>query len=166
MNEAFNSLLPVATLLLGAGLANFLKINELRRSLRLDAADQLAALPTLLWDKTTPNASQNLHTAVGRLTIRLSLAGIHPDLVERIRDVAFKFWRNVHVIGENDDGDVWSVNEWAGEEWEEASTVVAEVLSTNNRIEAWLFSRRVRRFLKKWDEQDQALIASLAKKSE
>jgi hypothetical protein len=47
----------VATLLLGAGLANFPKLSELRKNLRLDAADQLAELPALLcgW-RTTDSA--------------------------------------------------------------------------------------------------------------
>jgi hypothetical protein len=60
MSDAIDSILPVATLLLGAGLANFLKFTELRRSLRLDAADQLAELSTLLWNKTDPDATLDI----------------------------------------------------------------------------------------------------------
>lgn len=166
MDDAFNSLLPVATLLLGAGLANFLKITELRRNLRLDAADQLAELPALLWNKTDPDAWLNLNTAVSRLTIRLSLAGIHSDLIDRLQDSAIKFWQSVHVVGQDDDGDVWTVGEWPGETWEEASSVVAELLGTNSRIETLWLSRRVRKFLKRWDEQEKALLASLDKSSD
>src|SRR5690349_4667047 len=98
MDDALGSLLPVATLLLGAGLANLLKFSELRRNLCLDAADQLAEMPALLWDKADPDAWINLNVALGRLSIRLNLAGIHPDLTDRVRDSATAFWRSAHVV--------------------------------------------------------------------
>jgi hypothetical protein len=161
MPDAFDALLPVATLLLGAGLANFLKFTELRRSLRLDAADQLAEIPALLWNKTDPDAWIAMRAALSRLSIRLNLAGVHPDLIERVRDSANAFWHSVHVVGQDDDGDVWTVGETSGETWDEVSTVVAELLGTNSRLRSWWVSRRVRRLLKMWDEHEQALLASV-----
>jgi len=70
------------------------------------------------------------------------------------------------VIGRNDEGDVWSVGESSDETWAEASAVVAELLSTNSRIRSWWVGRRVRRLLNKWDEDEQALLASLDKTGE
>jgi len=161
MHDAFDSILPVATLLLGAGLANFLKLSELRKNLRLDAADQLAELPALLWNKTDPDAWLKMNAAVSRLSIRLNLAGVHPDLTERVRVSAIAFCQSVHVIGQNDEGDVWSVGESSDETWTEASAVVAELLGTNSRIRSWWVGRRVRKLLNKWDEDEQAMLASL-----
>lgn len=161
MQDVFNSILPVATLLIGAGLANFLKFSELRKSLRLDAADQLAELPALLWDKAGPDAWLKMNAAASRLSIRLNLAGVHPDLTERVRDSAIVFWQGVHVIGQSDEGDVWSVDDSSGEDWTEASAVVAELLGTNSRIKSWWLGRRARKLLKKWDEDEQALLASI-----
>lgn len=166
MHDAFDSILPVATLLLGAGLANFLKLSELRKNLRLDAADQLAELPALLWNKTDPDVWLKMNAAVSRLSNRLNLAGVHPDLTERVRGSAIAFWQSVHVIGQNDEGAVWSVGESSDETWTEASAVVAELLGTNSRIKSWWVGRRVRKLLKKWDEQEQALLASLDKTGE
>jgi hypothetical protein len=161
MRDAFDSILPVATLLLGAGLANYVKLTELQRNLRLDAADQLADLPALLWDKTGHDAWLKVNTAVSRLVIRLNLAGVHPDLTERVRDSAVSFWHSVHAVGQNDDSDVWSVGEHSGETWMEVSAVVAELLGTNNRIRSWWIGRRAAKLMKKWDEQERALLASI-----
>ena len=141
MQDAFNSILPVATLLLGAGLANFLKLSELRKRLRLDAADQLAELPALLWNKTEPDAWLKMNAAASRLSIRLNLAGVHPDITERVRDSAIVFWQSVHVVGQDDEGDVWSVGESSDETWTEASAVVAELLGTNSGIKSWWATR-------------------------
>jgi hypothetical protein len=163
MPDAFDSLLPVATLLLGAGLANLLKFSELRRGLRLDAADQLAEIPALLWNKADPDSWIKLNSALSRLSIRLNLAGVHPDLIERVQDSAIAFWSSAHVVDQNDEGDIWTVGEDAGETWAEASTVVAELLGTNSRVKSWWVSRRVRRLLKMWDEQERALLASVEK---
>lgn len=161
MHDVFNSILPVATLLLGAGLANFLKLSELRNSLRLDAADQLADLPPLLWNRTSPDAWLAMNAAVSRLTIRLNLVGVHSELTARVQDSAIAFWESVHVVGQDDQGDVWSVGESADETWTEASAVVAELLGTNSQLKRWRISRRTRRLLKRWDELDRALLASL-----
>lgn len=167
MQDAFNSILPVATLLLGAGLANFLKLSELRKSLRLDAADLLAELPALLWDKTEPDGWIKMNAAASRLSIRLNLAGVHPDLTERVRDSAIAFWQSVHVVGQDRNGDdVWSVGENSGETWEEASAIVAELLGTNSGIKSWWLGRRARKLLEKWDQDEQALIASIRKTGE
>jgi len=163
MRDSFDSILPVATLLLGAGLANFLKLSELRRNLCLDAADQLAELPAFLLNKTGPNAWLEMNAAVSRLSIRLNLAGVHPRLTERVRLSALSVWHSVHVIGQNDEGDVWSVGEGSGDTWNEASAIVAEILGTNSRIKSWWFSRRSRKFLEKWDEHEQAMLGSLRK---
>lgn len=163
MHDTFDSILPVATLLLGAGLANVLKLSEVRRNLRLDAADQLAEFPALLWDKTNPDAWLKMNTAVSRLSIRLNLAGIHTDLTERVRSSAIAFWQSVHVVGQDDEGDVWSVGESSDESWTEVSTVVAELLATNSRIKSWWVGRRVRKLLAKWDEQERAILASLTR---
>ncbi len=163
MQDVFNSILPVVTLLLGAGLANLLKLSELRKSLRLDAADQLGDLPALLWNKVDPDGWLRMNAAVSRLAIRLSLAGVHPDLTERVRVSAIEFWRSVHVVGDDDRGEVWSVSESSNEEWTNASSVVAELLGTNSAIKSWWIGRRVQRQLKKWDEADEALLASVGK---
>lgn len=166
MPDAVDALIPVATLFLGAGLANFLKFTELRRSLRLDAADQLAARPTLLWDKTSPGAWIDLNVALSRLWIRLSLAGIHDDLIERLDKHATAFWQSVHVVGQGDDGeDIWTVGEDAHESWDETSGVVARILGTNSRVKSWWISRKLRRLLKGWDETEAALLASVRAKS-
>lgn len=166
MQNAFDSIFPVATLLLGAGLANFLKLSELRKNLRLDAADQLAELPALLWNKTDPDAWLKMNAAVGRLAIRLNLAGVHPHTIERVRVSAIAFWQSVHVVGQDDEGDVWSVGESPGEAWSEISAAVAEQLATNSRTKSWWLGRRVRTLLKKWDEDEQALLASIGKNRE
>jgi hypothetical protein len=162
MPDALDSLLPVATLLLGAGLANLLKFTELRRSLRLDAADQLAGMPALLWNKTDPEAWINVNTALSRLSIRLSLAGVHPDLIERVEDHAMAFWHSVHVAGQDDAGeDVWAVGENSRETWDETSGVVARLLGTSSRARSWWYSRGMRRQLRVWDAQEAALLASV-----
>lgn len=166
MHYVFDSILPVATLLLGAGLANFLKLSELRKNLRLDAADQLAELPALLWSKTDPDAWLKLNAAVSRLSIRLNLAGVYPDMTERVRVSAIAFWQSVHVMGQDDEGDVWSVGETSGETWTEAPAVVAELLGTNSRIKSWWVGRRARKLLRKWDADEQALLASAGKTGE
>ena len=166
MQDAFDSILPVVTLLLGAGLANFLKLSELRRSLRLDAADQLAQLPTLLWNKTDPDAWLTMSAAVSRLAIRLNLAGIHPELVARLQDSAIAYSNSIHVVGQDSDGDVWTVGEDSAETWTEVSTIVAELLGTSSRISSWWFGRRALKHLKFWDQQEQALLASIKKTAE
>lgn len=160
MQDVFNSVLPVATLLLGAGLANFLKLSELRKSLRLDAADQLGEIPALLWNKSDRDGWLKMNAAVSRLVIRLSLAGIHPDLIARVRASALGFWNSVHEVGDDEQGEIWSVGDAANEEWTEASLVVAELLGVNSAIKSWRIGRRVRRQLRKWDEADQAMLAS------
>lgn len=162
MRDAFDSILPVATLILGAGLANFLKFSELRRSIRLEAADQLAALPVLLWDKTDPEAWLKLNAATSRLSIRLNVAGVHPDLAERLRDSAIVFWRSVHVVGHDEDGDIWVIGESADESWNEKVAVVAEILGTNSRIRSWWLGRRAQKLVEKWDRADKAVIASVS----
>jgi hypothetical protein len=163
MADAIESLIPVATLLLGAGLANLLKFTELRRSLRLDAADQLAEVPALLWNKSDPNAWIKMNAAMSRLAIRLNLAGVHPELTERLQKSASAFWHSVYSMGHDDEGEVWGVGTAADETWTEISTLVADLLSTNSRVRAWWISRRARRLLKMWDEHEKALLASLAK---
>lgn len=161
MQEAFESILPIATLLIGAGLANFLKLSESRKNLRLNAADQLAELPNLLWNKTEPEAWLTMNAALSRLSIRLILAGVHPDLTERVRVSAISFWQSVYVIGQDDEGDVWSVGESSDENWTEASEIVAELLATNSRIKSWWVGRRARKLLEKWDADEQAMRESL-----
>lgn len=106
MGDVFSTVLPVVTLLLGAGLANYLKHSELRRSLRLEAADQLSDLPALLWNKTDPDASLRVNAAVSRLTVRLNLAGVHPGLTERLEDSALSLFNSVRIVGQDIDGDV------------------------------------------------------------
>ena len=105
MQEVFNSLLPVATLVLGAGLANFLKLSELRKNLRLEAGDQLGELPALLWNKSDRDGWLKMNSALSRLVIRLILAGVHPDLTERVRISALGFWNSVHVVGDDERGE-------------------------------------------------------------
>lgn len=163
MPNVVNAVFPVATLLLGAGLANFLKLSELRRTLHLDAADQLAELPARLWNKKDPDAWLAMNTAVSRLIVRLNLAGIHPELSERTRRSAIAFWESVHIIGQDEHGDVWSVDEDAHETWDEMSALVAELLGTNSRAKSWLIDRRARRLLEKWDADEESLFASLLK---
>ena len=162
MHEAFNTVLPILTLLLGAGLANFIKFSELRKSLRLDAADQLAELSPLLWSRGERDGWQRLNVAVSRLSIRLNLAGVHPDLVERLRASAIDFWQSAYVIGQDDDGDVWTADENVHDTWTEMSAVVAELLGTNSRIKSWWLGRRASELLRTWDEKVAALDASIA----
>lgn len=107
MEAAFNTVLPVITLLLGAGLGNYLKLSELNKRLRLDAADQLADLTPFMWDATSPDAWLRFNVAVSRLAIRLNLAGLHPDLVARVKESveAFLAQRSLPSV-RDDDGEV------------------------------------------------------------
>lgn len=162
MQHVFDSMLPVATLLLGAGLANLLKLSEIRKHQRLDAADQLASLPSFLWDKEDSGAWIKMNAAVSRLAIRLNLAGVHPDLTERVRTSAIEFWNSVHPAGEDEQGQVWSVGEDPHETWTEISAVVAELLGTNSRVMGWWLGLRARRLLNEWDDAEQALIRSIS----
>lgn len=138
-----------------------LKLTENRRLLRLDAADQLAEIPALLWEKDDPEAWMTLRIALDRLSIRLNLVGVHPSLTDRLHDAAVAFWESLHVVGEGDHGDVWAPGQLSYETWTEVSGVVALVLATNNRIGSWWVDQRMRKQLRLWDEQEQAVLASL-----
>lgn len=105
--------------------------------MRLDASDQLAQLPALLWNKHATDARLELDTALSRLLIRLSLAGVHPVIAGRVRDVALAFWRSVHLVDHHVEGEVWVVDHSPSEMWTEVPAAVAEILSTNSRIKSW-----------------------------
>lgn len=124
MQDAFSSLFPVVTLLLGACLSNFLKLSELRRTMRLDAADQLAEPPAHLWNKTDPDAWIRLSTALSRLSIRLDLAGVDPELSERVRSGAVAFWRTVKVVAKTTKATSGGAGQESDETWTEASAIV------------------------------------------
>lgn len=161
MADAFNSVLPVATLIIGAGMANFLRFSELRMNLRRDAADRLAELPGMLWNRTDPDAWLKANAATAQLVIRMNLAGVHPDLTGRFEEAAIGFWRSVHQIGRDEDGEIWVASETASESWTEISGLVAELLGTNSRIKAWWIGRRARSLLGKWDVEEATLLSSV-----
>lgn len=95
MGDLLDTALPIVTLVLGAFLANFGRRSQVRDTMRLEAADMLVELPTLLWAKGQDDAWRAFETARDRLVIRLNMAGVPRQMVTHVATGAQHFWDNV-----------------------------------------------------------------------
>jgi hypothetical protein len=132
MGDWVNTLLPIFTLLLGAGWGNLLKRGELRNAMRLEAADQLAELPAKLWSKGEPDDWVRMNTAVDRLTMRLGLAGVPTVVAAKLAAAASEFWDDVHELDAGAHGDELAVGTAVKDSWDGIAAAVGELLSSSN----------------------------------
>lgn len=141
MHDALRHALPIVTLLLGAGLANFLKVSELRKPLRLDAADQLVELPALPWNKTEPQrvaedergGEPPVDQAESGRRAPGPDGGHAPSRSGRASTLSARTIRR-RLVGRGRSDETWT----------EVSAVVAELLGTNRRIRSYLEGPRKR----------------------
>jgi hypothetical protein len=148
MSDAFDTLLPIITLLIGAGLGSFVKRGELRTTMRLEAADQLAELPTFLWATGGSEDWVNLNAALDRLAIRLRLAGVPGVLMEEFKHTAIAFWEGVEPIFSNEDGPVYATDAAVLTRWTTVSVYIGEHLARSNSVRRWIAGRAATRSLR------------------
>lgn len=139
MSETFQTLLPIVTLLIGAWLTGRTKKADVRSNMRLEAADLLADVPALLWQKGTDGDWTRLTTGLDRLRFRLCLAGLPPKVAQRLVDGGQEFWTHVEwqegIGPEGEDG--WTVTTTYTEAWQKASEIVVQWLADNWRLRRW-----------------------------
>jgi hypothetical protein len=117
-------LLPVATLLLGAGIARLGKRSDAKRV----AAEQLAELRRFVWQKGGEDDWLNLQVFLGRLTVALRTAGVPQRLVSDLNKATRAHWHSVEDSGDPDAG--WVVD---GEHVERLDSVETRVLDMLDR---------------------------------
>lgn len=143
MTDWFDKVLPIATLVIGAGGTNFLKRGELRRAAVLEAGDQLGELPSYMWAKGHENGWIELNNAIERLTVRLSLAGVPDEMTVELASAARWFWRSVeeHDVPE---GTVLGVDHDADRRWRRASAYVSSYLRAGNPVRRFITCHSMR----------------------
>ncbi len=100
--EFLDRVLPVITLLLGAGVARVGKKSEWRHR----AAEELAEIDRHVWKKGGEDDFIDLQVYLGRLTVGLRKAGVPWTLVRGVRDAAVVAWTNVR---QEEDG-TWGID--------------------------------------------------------
>lgn len=141
MADVFDTLLPIVTLLIGAGWGNFIKRSELRTTMRIEAADLLADLPTYLWATGGEDDWVNLNAALDRVAVRLQLAGVPAVLMSDFKISAITFWRNIES-GPTDNGRTLYVGDDAvARRWSTLSVYISEYLGRPNAVRRWVTAR-------------------------
>ena len=92
--DLIDRLLPVATLLLGAGIARMGKRGDARRA----AAEQLAELRRVVWKKGGDGDWIELNVFMGRLTVALRTTGVPQRLVSGLQHAAIAHWKSVELV--------------------------------------------------------------------
>ncbi|MEU8313696.1 hypothetical protein [Micromonospora sp. NPDC049033] len=93
-------LLPVGTLLLGAGIASLGRRNESRRK----AAELLVEIDRKVWTKGGDGDWLDLQVYLGQLEVALRSAGVPQRLVDDLSRAAVAHWRAAEHSGDPDVG--------------------------------------------------------------
>jgi hypothetical protein len=108
--KEFDHLLPIITLLLGAGIGWIVKRSDTRRTEALEAGDILSELPNYVWRQGGDESWINLQVFLSRVRIRLRAAGV-PDVVAmEVRRAAVQHWRGVHEVDDDYGSDILAAN--------------------------------------------------------
>jgi hypothetical protein len=137
MGDLFDTALPIVTLVLGAFLASFGRRSQIRDTMRLEAADMLVELPTLLWAKGQDGAWRAFETERDRLVIRLNMAGVPRHMVTNFAVSAQHFWDNVI---EDDEPEPYIMGPDM-QPWMITSALMADYLGTNSPFRRWRIRR-------------------------
>ena len=139
MSDLFDTVLPIVTLVLGAFLASFGRRSQVRDTMRLEAADMLVELPTLLWAKGRDGAWRAFETARDRLVIRLKWPGCLGTWSPTSRQALSISWDNVI---EDDEPEPYIMSPDM-QPWTITSAFMADYLGTNNPFRRWRIRRAV-----------------------
>lgn len=139
VKDTFNTILPVLTLVLGAWLARWTKKSDVRSTMRIEAADLLADLPSRLWQQGGDDDWLNLKTAISRLSVRLAMTGLPTPIVTALGESAITFWYGVEQVHPDDTS--LSLRPDKSKDWDRMSELVSEWLSTNSGIRRWTIER-------------------------
>lgn len=136
--DTVDQVLPVITLLIGAGLTRVGKRGEARRV----AGEQMAELHRPLWTKGGEGDYIDLRVFLGRLHVALRAAGVPERLAKELRDAALQYWQAIEYHPEMGDGDEggWGITH--GRAHERFETAEAAVLDWLDR--PWHLVRRAR----------------------
>jgi hypothetical protein len=108
--DAFDRLLPIATLLLGSLLTWFLQRSDTAVTRRVVAGETLAELHRHIWTKGGDDDWLGLQVYLGTLRVRLRAAGVPDGIGDVLRDAAEEHWRAIEYASGagwillNDDG--------------------------------------------------------------
>jgi len=162
MKDAFTTVLPIVTLLIGAWLTGRTKKADVRGQMRLEAADLLADLPALLWKKGDDEDWVNVSNAIERLRFRLCLAGMNPKVAEGLAQGAGHFWEHTEWLAEGPDGtSCWIITNEHAADWHRNSAIVVKWLADNWRIRRWILLRRQARKMKATEPQQVLHLGEL-----
>lgn len=95
MNDWFDKLLPVGTLIIGGLLGWAVQRDAARREARIAAGDLLAEVRRPVWTKGGENDWVDLQVFLGKLRVRLLGAGVAPEVVDWVVGAADQHWQHV-----------------------------------------------------------------------
>lgn len=110
MLAVIDTLIPVATLIVGFFLSQMPKRTEARRT----AGEKLAELRRHVWEKGTDSEWLDLQVYLGQLRVALRLAGVSAPSVSELLNAANAFWEKVEHSGDESVGWVNMDNETTG----------------------------------------------------
>ena len=110
MSDALQTVVPVATLLLGTWIGWLLKRVDTRRAAQIDAGDTLAEVPRYMWTRGADGDYLNLQVFLGRLRIRLKAAEVPAPEIATLVEAVTKAWSGLHQAEGPDSEYAWTMD--------------------------------------------------------